>query len=124
MNKVVTLVVIAAMLVSLDMLWFTWSVKALYRPAALAIQGSSLRLRLVGGVVAWLLLAWGIQYFVLGRQDAWVHGAVLGLVVYGVYNGTTYAMFGKYPLHVAVMDTLWGTFAMGTASWVASNYLQ
>ncbi|MDE3157076.1 MAG: DUF2177 family protein [Acidobacteriota bacterium] len=37
--------------------------------------------------------------------------ALLGLVVYGVYDFTNYSTLRDWPLTLAVVDTAWGTVA-------------
>ena len=40
-------------------------------------------------------------------------GAVLGLVVYGVYDLTNYSTLAQWPAMVTLADLVWGTFACG-----------
>ena len=47
---------------------------------------------------------------------------VLGLVVYGVYNGTNMATIREWGLKEFVVDTVWGTFLSGLIS-VGSIYI-
>jgi uncharacterized membrane protein len=70
---------------------------------------------LVGGPIAWLLLALGIRYFSAG---SFLRGMLLGLVVYGVYNATNYAVLTNYNAGTAIADTLWGVFVVGAASYI------
>lgn len=45
-----------------------------------------------------------------------VQGALLGLVIYGVYDLTNLVVFGKaYGLGLAASDAAWGVFAFGCA---------
>lgn len=63
----------------------------------------------------YVLLGAGVALFALPRAAslagaaAW--GALLGLVVYGVYDLTNYSTLAGWPLVVTVADMLWGTFA-------------
>jgi uncharacterized membrane protein len=80
-------------------------------------------LKTSGGLVAWILIASGLNYFAIVKGDVWTSmfkGALFGLIVYGVYNGTNYATFTDYPLSTAAIDTLWGTFASALVSAVIS----
>lgn len=55
--------------------------------------------------------------------QAFSKGAVYGLVLYGVFNCTTGAMFDKWGYDVMMRDTLWGTTSIGvyTALYAASK---
>lgn len=121
MMEFIALLITAIMFIILDMFWFSYSLNPIYRPTFAAIQGAPLELRLAGGLVAWFLLAVGIRAFAIGRPgdsalNTFARGALLGAVIYGVYNGTNYATFKDYPVRTAVADTLWGTFAVGAVS--------
>lgn len=43
-------------------------------------------------------------------------GSVLGLAMYGVFDGTNYAIFKDYQLSVAIQDVLYGVFVTTIAS--------
>jgi len=49
------------------------------------------------------------------------YGALLGLIVYGVYNGTNMATIPKWGYHMAIQDTLWGCTVMSISSVIAAS---
>jgi len=126
MLEIVALLLTALMLITLDIFWFKFSFSRIYEPAFEAIQKEPLKFRVAGGIVAWLLIAAGIRFLVVDstspKSTMFLKGALLGFVVYGVYNGTNYATLNDYTLNTALVDTLWGTLAVGTIS-VLSSYL-
>jgi len=63
---------------------------------------------IIGGIVAYLLLAYGLYIFAIKNKSIF-NGALFGLVVYGVYNFTNLAVIAKYDLIPAVIDTVWGS---------------
>jgi len=71
----------------------------------------------------YLLLALGAAVFAAPRAASTVSaagwGALLGLVVYGVYDLTNYSTLAQWPLAVTVADILWGMCACGAAAMVA-----
>jgi uncharacterized membrane protein len=129
MYTFITLLLTTLIFLIMDMFWFSWSLDPIYRPTFLAIQGKPLEMRIAGGIVAWFLLAVGIRYFAVGAwnnldrssTEIFSRGALLGLVIYGVYNGTNYATLSDYPVSTAIADTLWGTFAVGAVSVISSK---
>ncbi len=131
MSEFIALLLTTLVFIILDLFWFSWSLDAIYRPTFAAVQKSPLELRIAGGLVAWFLLAVGIRYFAIGGNDnlttttnlqsLFLRGALLGAVVYGVYNGTNYATLKDYPVSTAIADTLWGMFVVGTATVVSAH---
>ena len=42
-------------------------------------------------------------------KDQLMIAATTGFVIYGTYGFTLAAIYGKYPINLAIMETLWGT---------------
>jgi uncharacterized membrane protein len=40
---------------------------------------------------------------------AFIYGGAVGFAVHGIYNFTSHAIYDKYELSVALIDTTWGT---------------
>jgi uncharacterized membrane protein len=119
------IILTALLLIVLDTFWFSWSLPNVYQSTFTQIQGSPISLKISGGLVAWVLIASGLNYFAIIKGDVWAsafRGALLGFIVYGVYNATNYATFKDYPLSTGVIDTTWGTFASAFVSGVISYF--
>jgi uncharacterized membrane protein len=75
-------------------------------------------------VAAYSLLSVALCATVLSDRDpvqTAVKGALVGLVIYGVYDFTNLAVFGQaYSLDLAFSDIAWGIFVMGTSSLMGS----
>ena len=72
------------------------------------VQNSSLKLNLTGAALAYLFIIIIFNYFVIGFKMNLSESFLLGLSVYGVYEGTTYAIFKDWSLLSVFIDTLWG----------------
>lgn len=79
----------------------------------------------------YVLLALGIYVFIVRPELAnfkpnyitiLTKGLLLGLVVYGVYNGTNMATIKDWGLKEFIVDTAWGTVLSGTLA-ISSIYL-
>ncbi len=69
-------------------------------------------------LLVWFLLcsAIGVQERPTSFREAITYGMLVGLVAYGVYNGTNYAILKNWTPKVAILDTLWGISVCGMAS--------
>lgn len=47
---------------------------------------------------------------------AFYYGALMGLIIYGVYDMTNLAILKNYPLIFSIADMAWGTFVFGLVS--------
>ena len=74
--------------------------------------------------LTYLLLALGACMFVVrpglinnqGTGHIFANGLILGLVIYGVYNGTNLATIKQWGLKESSIDTAWGTLLTGIVS--------
>jgi len=67
-------------------------------------------------ISVYFLLVFVINYFIIQKNKPPLDAFILGFCVYGIYEGTNYAMFKKWPMQIALMDTIWGgiLFALTT----------
>ena len=70
--------------------------------------------------VVYILLGAGIALFVIPQastvSSAASYGALLGLVVYGVYDFTNYSTLRQWPFVLTLADTAWGALATALAA--------
>jgi len=74
-------------------------------------------------VIVYLLLALGTTFFVLSKATniptALMYGALLGLIIYGVYDMTNLSTITGWPMAFAFVDMAWGTVSGGVIGMVA-----
>jgi uncharacterized membrane protein len=90
------------LLLLIDLPWLLFQ-GASYQKVVSSIQGSPLRLRAWAAIPVYLALG-----YLLLQQKSALSAAASGACVYAVYDFTTLAIFDKYPLYIALLDTLWG----------------
>jgi uncharacterized membrane protein len=80
------------------------------------VQRVALQIRPLGGVLCYLLLVFGLYYFIVREHRPVFDAFLLGLVIYGVYETTSYALLKKWKWNIVLIDTLWGgiLFALTT----------
>lgn len=65
--------------------------------------------------IVYVLLALGTTFFVFPKitnlGTAALYGALLGLIIYGVYDMTNLSTISNWPWKFALMDMAWGTTA-------------
>jgi uncharacterized membrane protein len=72
------------------------------------IQRDSLQMNPFGILFCYLFLIVGLYYFILREKKTPLEAFLLGLVIYGVYETTTYSVLKNWKLTTVIMDTLWG----------------
>lgn len=126
-----TIVVILVILL-LDGVWLGVINKKSWNKQVKEIQGSQINVRPLGAITAYALLVVAIVGLVVPRiskrnmvRDSLLMGGLLGLCIYGVYDGTNYAILKDYKLSTAVVDMLWGVIITAVATlagtWASYN---
>jgi uncharacterized membrane protein len=74
------------------------------------------------------LLGTGVAFFVIPHvapvANAAAYGALLGLVVYGVYDFTNDSTFRQWPFVLTLADVAWGTFATAVCAAVVRSVVR
>jgi uncharacterized membrane protein len=120
-TKIFHIAVIILLLVAFDAVYI-YFMKDTFSQLVRSIQGEPLVLdkrALVGAVICYILLAFGLYYFVISKTNSTVLDAfLLGLVVYGVFDSTNFVMFKKWDWRVMVIDGVWGGVLFSIVYWV------
>ncbi len=144
MNQIVQFIIVLGLFLIIDLPVILYLNKPMYQAQFARINKQDLMSESVNqtqprvwlsGMFAYLLLALGIYWFVVRPEiglenqtnqvnylNIGLKGGLLGLVVYGVYNGTNMATINEWGTKEFFADTIWGTF-LSSAIGLASVYL-
>ena len=80
------------------------------------VQASPMKIKYLGVMICYILLIIGLYYFIIKPHKSSQDAFLLGIVVYGVYETTNYALLDNWSLFTVFIDTLWGgvLFALTT----------
>ena len=80
------------------------------------VQNSPIKMNIIATFICYIFLITGLNYFIIGPKKKPSDAFLLGLVIYGVYETTNWALFQKWSVLTVLMDTLWGgtLFALTT----------
>ena len=126
-----SLIMIALIMLTLDYVWLTLN-KSSYNKLVRSIQGSDLMVNAIPAGIAYALMFVGLVFIVIpmirmSKDYSFVNifkiAGTFGLCVYGIWNMTNMAIFNKYSVKVAVMDTMWGVFIYTLLAYVSIKYL-
>jgi uncharacterized membrane protein len=127
--KVIPLFLVTMLAVfSLDMIWLAAIAKNLYAQNIgifLRKSGENMEPIWWAAVVVYLCITLGIIFFVLPKAQgdyvlAFSGGVILGLVTYGIYDFTNYALIANWPWKITLIDFIWGMALCGLSSLFAA----
>ena len=93
-------------------------VKDYFNSQVKKIQGTPIKINLIYTAITYVFLIFGLNYFIIQKHRPVKDAALLGLVIYGVYEFTNYTVFRQYDWKFAIADTVWGGILF-----VCSRYL-
>ena len=72
------------------------------------VQGSKIQFRVIGAILCYICLIFGLNYFIISQKKSLLDAFILGIVIYGVYETTSYTLLKDWSPIAVAMDTLWG----------------
>lgn len=109
------LLVSAILLVSIDFVYLNL-IQGYFSNQIARVQGSPMKINYLGAAICYILLVTALHYFIIQPKKSVSDAFLLGIVIYGVYETTNYALFKNWSIFTVLMDTLWGgtLFALTT----------
>ena len=78
-----------------------------------SVQGSDIKVDFIAAAITYIFLIFGLNYFILSKNGSVKDAALLGLVIYAVYEFTNNALLKNWSYTTAIMDTVWGATLFG-----------
>lgn len=104
----------------LDFIWLSSMVSRLYKPNIGHLMATSPNFIAAG--VFYIFYIAGLLFLAIYQsahaQEAFIKGAVFGLMTYGTYGFTNMATLKDWPLHMTLIDCCWGTLLCGLCAYV------
>ena len=116
-ETVKTLLLIGFVLLSLDAVYLS-AMRDMFEIQIAAVQRVSLQFRTLGALLCYVFLITGLYYFIVKTRRSVADAFFLGIVIYGVYETTTYALLKQWKMKTVIMDTLWGGILFALTTWI------
>jgi len=113
------LLVSAIVLVSIDFIYLN-IIKDFFGKQIQSVQGSKLEVNFLGAAICYILLIVGINYFIIKPRKSVSEAFLLGIIIYGVYETTSYALFKNWSILTVIIDTLWGGVLFASTTYIVN----
>ena len=110
----------AIVMLSLDFVYLS-VMKGYFMNLVKNVQGSALKLNYFGAALCYVFLIAGLNYFIIKPRKSVSDAFLLGLVIYGVYETTNYALFSNWSIVSVIIDTLWGGLLFASTAYVVEK---
>ena len=81
------------------------------------VQNSPMSLNISAVMLSYLFIIIGFNYFVLGFNMSLSDSFLLGIIIYGIYETTNWAIFKNWSVLSVIIDTLWGGCLFLLTNW-------
>jgi uncharacterized membrane protein len=78
-----------------------------------SIQGSDIKINFIAVAITYIFLIYGLNYFIIQKNRSVKDAALLGLIIYAVYEFTNLSIFTNWALLSTIIDTTWGALLFG-----------
>lgn len=113
------LLVSAIVLTSIDFVYLN-VIKGYFNNQIKMVQGSPMTINYLGAAICYILLIVGINYFIIKPHKPVSDAFLLGIIIYGVFETTNYALFKNWSLLTVIIDTLWGGLLFASTTYVVN----
>jgi uncharacterized membrane protein len=113
------LLVSAIVFISIDFIYLNL-MKDYFQKQIQSVQGSVIKMNFLGAALCYLFLITGINYFIIKPRKSVKEAFLLGIVIYGVYETTNYALFKNWSLMTVFLDTLWGGILFAITTYIVN----
>ena len=70
--------------------------------------GKPIVVRFSAVVACYLILTFGVYYFVIYKNSSLFDSGLMGFMIYGIFETTNLAIFAEWNIVNAVIDSIWG----------------
>jgi uncharacterized membrane protein len=84
------------------------------------VQGSEPKVNYLGVALCYIFLIAGINYFIIKPRKSVNDAFLLGIVIYGVYETTNYALLKNWSIFTVIIDTLWGGLLFAFTTYIVN----
>jgi uncharacterized membrane protein len=94
--------------------------KDYFQKQVVKVQGSPLKMNFLGAALCYIFLIFGINYFIIKPHKSVSDAFLLGIIIYGVYETTNYALLKNWSILTVIIDTLWGGILFAITTYIVN----
>ena len=101
-------VVISLIILLLDSVYLSTFGVNYFMPLIRRIQNTKSDIKILPVVICYLLMVYGLYYFIIKHKKRPFDAFLLGILIYGVFESVNLALFRDWTYKAFIIDTLWG----------------
>ena len=106
------LLISSIVFISIDFFYLNF-MKKYFNKQIQNIQGTPMKINFFATLICYIFLITGLNYFIIKPKRSVSDAFLFGIIIYGVFETTNWALFTKWSPLTVIMDTLWGGILFG-----------
>jgi uncharacterized membrane protein len=119
-NNLINFSLVFVLFILIDIVWLKFYMKNIYEKLIKEIQGEEMKIKLSSALFVYICMTILLLKF---KNNNLFDMFLLGLLTYGIYDFTNYAIFTKWDLKASIADMLWGGVLFAIVSYLHSKIL-
>jgi uncharacterized membrane protein len=103
---------------------FIYMSSNMFSSQIMQIQKTPLKINITSSIACYVFLIFGLYFFILREHKSVLSAFFLGIVIYGVYETTTFALLKNWHLHTVLIDTLWGGILFASTTYLTYSLMK
>ena len=117
---VIKFIITALLVIVIDSVYLNISSKH-YNNIVSNIQGSGLKLNMIATFMSYITIIVGLFYFIIKDKRSHIDAAILGWIIYLIFDFTNKAIFNEWSWMTVVIDGIWGGILFGTTTYIINK---
>ena len=98
--------------------FYLQAVKSRFSSLIRKIQKSEMVVDIYAALACYLVMTFGFYYFIVKDNKSVLDAAILGFVIYAVFDLTNMAILKQWDLTLSIIDMLWGACLFATTRYL------
>jgi uncharacterized membrane protein len=88
------------------------------------VQNKEVKINFWSVFLCYILIIFGLNYFIIEPKKTVYDAFLLGIIIYGVFETTNYAIFKNWSFYTVVLDTLWGGILFAFTTYIIQKFVK
>jgi uncharacterized membrane protein len=115
------IIIITILILVIDC-FYLYGIRNIFSKQIMDVQNSPLKMDFLAAVLCYVLIVFGLYYFIIREKKSVFEAFMLGIVIYGIYELTTKAIITNWRWETVLLDTVWGGVLFGIVTAIFYQY--
>jgi uncharacterized membrane protein len=115
-------IIILTILILVIDCFYLYGIRNIFSKQIMDVQNSPLKMDFLAAVLCYVLIVFGLYYFIIREKKSIFEAFMLGVVIYGIYELTTKAIITNWRWQTVLLDSVWGGILFGIVTAIFYRY--